>query len=230
MDFKGKERNMNDNVEKRVALNEKKYRNMVDTTVDSIWVIDASTFEYLYISSDIYELRGYTQDELYGNSVRKSITDESFKNLLELKANAKADYESGVIKSYVAEIEVYHKKGFTIWLEITAKFVKENDEPLKIIGIARNIDKRKKEEQKKDDLNIQLQRTLKEKEALLNEVKRLESLLPICSGCRRIRGPNSSWWPLEKYLENHANSKFSHTICPDCTDIYYPDKKKREES
>lgn len=217
---------MNDKVENRVALNEKKYRNMVDTVVDTIWVIDASTLEYLYISPNISELRGYTQEELHGVSIKNSFTDESFKSILELRALAKMDYDSGVKKSYVIEIEVFHKDGSTVWLEITARFVKENDEPLKIVGIARNIDKRKKEEQKKDNLNLQLQKTLREKEDLLKEVKRLESLLPICSGCRRIRGANSSWWPLEKYIENHADSKFSHTICPDCTDIYYPNKKK----
>ncbi len=219
---------MNEKVESRVASNEKKYRLMIDRYVDSIWVVDAFSLKYLYISPDIYKIRGFTQEELIGKHIKKSFTEDSFNRIKELAIIAKKDYDSGTNKTYLIEVEVYHKDGSTIWLEITAKYIKENDEPLKIIGIARNIDKRKKEEEKKVSLNLKLQRALKEKEKLLKEVERLESLLPICSGCKRIRCTDNSWWPLEKYFENHSKSKFSHTICPDCRDIYYPELKKGE--
>lgn len=47
-------------------------------------------------------------------------------------------------------------------------------------------------------------------------IKRLESLLPICSYCKRIRDKNDSWTQLEVYLNRHVQADFSHGICPQC--------------
>lgn len=214
---------MNPKVESRIALTEKKYRSMVNKFIDAVWVVDAATLKYLYVSPDIYKLRGYTQEEILGLHIEKSFTPDSFQNIAKLLLKAKKDFDSGLNKSYTTEIELYHKNGSTVWLEITAKYVKEKNEPLKIVGITRNIDKRKKAEQAQKTILEKLQEALEEKDQLLKEVKRLESLLPICSGCRRIRDADNAWWPLEKYIENHAGSQFTHTICPDCKIIYYPD-------
>jgi DNA-binding response OmpR family regulator len=47
-------------------------------------------------------------------------------------------------------------------------------------------------------------------------IKRLETLLPICSYCKRIRGDNGDWTQLEAYMPKHAEAAFSHGICPQC--------------
>ena len=215
---------MDQNVEKRVASIESKYRSMADKFIDAIWVVDAETLKYLYISQDIYKLRGYTQEEVLGKKVDESMTPESHQKIQKLFKKGNDDYNAGIHKSYNADIEVYHKNGSTIWIEISAKFFKENNESLKIVGITRNIDKRKKAEQKQEEITKKLKKALKEKKELLQKVKQLESLLPICSGCRRIRDEKNKWWPLEKYVESKSDSKFSHTICPDCKAIYYPEE------
>ena len=202
---------------------DKKYRSMADSFIDAIWVVDASTLKYLYISPDIYKLRGFKQEEIVGSDIKNSFTQDSYQKIIKMLKKGKEEYDSGVFKSYRLEVELYHKDGSTIWLEISAKYVQERDEPLKVVGVTRNIDKRKKTEQEQKAVNKQLKKALEEKEELLNKVKRLESLLPICSGCRRIRSDDNTWWPLEKYIESKADSKFTHTICPDCKKIYYPD-------
>jgi len=51
---------------------------------------------------------------------------------------------------------------------------------------------------------------------LLSAVKVLNSLLPICSYCRRIRDSKDYWQSVEDYVCQHTDSKFSHGICPDC--------------
>ena len=51
---------------------------------------------------------------------------------------------------------------------------------------------------------------------LLAAVKVLNSLLPICSYCRRIRDGKDYWQSVEDYVSQHTDSKFSHGICPDC--------------
>ncbi|MBK7972619.1 MAG: response regulator [Deltaproteobacteria bacterium] len=52
--------------------------------------------------------------------------------------------------------------------------------------------------------------------SLQKEVKRLQELLPICSYCRRVRSESWLWQRIEEYISTHTDSRFSHSICPDC--------------
>lgn len=77
---------------------------------------------------------------------------------------------------------------------------------------------------------IQRQVMLREKDRLVNELKDalrnvqiLQGLLPICSGCKRIRNDNGYWQQVEEYFTRHSNAKFSHGICPECVKTIYPD-------
>ncbi|MHB1014430.1 MAG: response regulator [Desulfurivibrionaceae bacterium] len=50
------------------------------------------------------------------------------------------------------------------------------------------------------------------------ELKNLQSLLPICSYCRKIRDDKNAWHELEVYLLRHNDILFTHGICPHCYD------------
>ncbi|MBU1405305.1 MAG: response regulator [Proteobacteria bacterium] len=50
------------------------------------------------------------------------------------------------------------------------------------------------------------------------ELKNLQSLLPICSYCRKIRDDRNAWHGLEEYLLQHTDILFTHGICPHCYD------------
>jgi hydrogenase maturation factor HypF (carbamoyltransferase family) len=58
--------------------------------------------------------------------------------------------------------------------------------------------------------------------ALQQRVNNLESVLPICSYCKKIRNPETdwkdpnSWQNIESYITNRTASQFTHGICPDC--------------
>jgi phosphoserine phosphatase RsbU/P len=68
---------------------------------------------------------------------------------------------------------------------------------------------------------VQLQSALadrvKELEEAIANVKQLQGLLPICSYCKKIRDDGNYWHRVESYITGHANVRFSHGICPDCT-------------
>jgi heterodisulfide reductase subunit B len=70
-------------------------------------------------------------------------------------------------------------------------------------------------------MNRALATALAERDILLKENKKLRKLLPICSGCRRIRDDYGKWWPLDAYIREHTNSDFTHSICKDCKDGFY---------
>ena len=50
----------------------------------------------------------------------------------------------------------------------------------------------------------------------LSEVKVLETFLPICAQCKKIRDQQGLWQHLEVYIGQHANTQFSHGYCPEC--------------
>ena len=50
----------------------------------------------------------------------------------------------------------------------------------------------------------------------LEDVRILEKLLPICAWCKKIRDDGGYWQQIETFLGEHANTRFTHGICPDC--------------
>ena len=56
------------------------------------------------------------------------------------------------------------------------------------------------------------QRTL----GLIENIKRLTGLLPICSYCKRIRSDQNYWEQVDSYITEHTDVLFSHGICPPC--------------
>jgi DNA-binding response OmpR family regulator len=53
-------------------------------------------------------------------------------------------------------------------------------------------------------------------ESVLNRIKRLEGIIPICAHCKKIRDDHNVWNQLETYISEHSEAKFSHGICPQC--------------
>jgi hypothetical protein len=58
-------------------------------------------------------------------------------------------------------------------------------------------------------------------------IKRLEGLLPICAHCKKIRREGadprdqSSWLPMEIYIEQRTDAQFTHGICPACVKKHF---------
>lgn len=57
----------------------------------------------------------------------------------------------------------------------------------------------------------------------LRKIDVLSGLLAMCASCKRIRGEDDRWEPIELYLRRHGEVSVSHGICPGCTDRLYPD-------
>lgn len=69
---------------------------------------------------------------------------------------------------------------------------------------------------------VQLQTALADRvvdlEDAIASVKTLQGLLPICCYCKKIRDDGNYWHRVESYIAGHANVRFSHGICPDCSE------------
>jgi GAF domain-containing protein len=67
------------------------------------------------------------------------------------------------------------------------------------------------------------ERTVSDLRDALERVRKLEGLLPICSGCRQIRDENGAWRQLDHFLAATGKARFTHSICPVCVKALYPD-------
>jgi len=67
------------------------------------------------------------------------------------------------------------------------------------------------------NLQSALAERVRELESALTHVKQLHGLLPICCYCKKIRDDKNYWHQVESYVANHADVRFSHGICPDCS-------------
>ncbi len=62
---------------------------------------------------------------------------------------------------------------------------------------------------------------------IINRMKYLEGMLPVCSSCKRIRDEKDNWHPIESYIRDRADVEFSHGICPECAEKLYPEFYKK---
>ncbi len=214
---------MSKKLKEKIEELEKKHRIVAENLIDAIWVLDVETLKFYYITRSIEKTSGYTADEYMNFTIVDRLTPESFQKVETILAQEIPKFEQGVKTIRTLEVELIHKNGNIYWAEIRVKFIKESGKPLKIIGVTREITERKKVEQQQNELIKKLGEALAEKERLLKEVKTLRGLLPICSGCKRIRDEHDRWWPLDAYVRARTEAELTHTICPDCTDVFYSD-------
>jgi PAS domain S-box-containing protein len=74
----------------------------------------------------------------------------------------------------------------------------------------------------------QLKKTELELSAALAEIKQLQTILPICSYCKKIRDDHDYWQTVENYISSQTDTKFRASVCPNCYETKVkPDLEKR---
>lgn len=82
------------------------------------------------------------------------------------------------------------------------------------------------------EVHLELLRRHRRIEALLAErmaeIKVLQGMLPICANCKKIRDDEGYWEEVEVYVRDHSEAEFTHSLCPHCMEVFYPDLIERE--
>lgn len=76
------------------------------------------------------------------------------------------------------------------------------------------------------ELQSSLAKRILDLQNALDHVKTLQGILPICMHCHKIRNDQESWERIEQYITKHTQAQFSHGICPECADKFYPEFRK----
>ncbi len=56
--------------------------------------------------------------------------------------------------------------------------------------------------------------------AYTTHIQQLESILPVCMYCKKIRDDQNRWYPIENYIQRRTGTKFSGAACPECHEKY----------
>ena len=86
-------------------------------------------------------------------------------------------------------------------------------------SVARDITERKTIEQARE----------KKLKAVLDDLQKLQSLIPICSYCKNIRNDEGYWRKIELYLEEHTDMRLTHSVCPSCHEKHFGEYLKKRD-
>jgi K+-sensing histidine kinase KdpD len=68
-----------------------------------------------------------------------------------------------------------------------------------------------------------LKSTNNQLQEMLNEVKTLRGILPICASCKKIRNSDGAWTDVASYISDRTDAEFSHGMCQPCAERLYPE-------
>jgi PAS domain S-box-containing protein len=126
------------------ALNESenKYRLLADNVNDVIFVLDMN-LNYTYVSPSVKILRGYEPEEVLKLPSIETLTPSSWDLAMRTLSEIMALEKSGsreIPLSRTLQLEMRRKDGSTVWTEVKFSFIRdENQRPLGILGVTRDI-------------------------------------------------------------------------------------------
>ncbi len=146
---------------------------------------------------------GFSREELQSRPMFEFVHPDDLERTREQNRKVKAGGQAiGFENRYVC------KDGSYRWLLWNASA--DLDHQL-IYSVARDITERKQAEEQREQLVLELQKALA-------DVMELQSILPICMYCKKVRDDQNYWQAVEVYISNHTRTQFSHGICPSCMD------------
>ncbi|MEI6315529.1 MAG: PAS domain S-box protein, partial [Syntrophus sp. (in: bacteria)] len=145
--------------ERALRESENKYRLLADNINDVIFVLDMN-LNYTYVSPSVKILRGYEPEELLKQPCTEALTppslDLAMRTVSEVMDLEKSEHRD-ISMSRMLQLEMRRKDGTTVWTEVKISFIRdENQRPVGILGLTRNISERKRVEEalKKSERNL----------------------------------------------------------------------------
>jgi len=137
--------------EKALQENEEKYRLLAENATDLIAVVSMDR-RLTYISPSVTRLLGYTVDEVLALSMEEVYTPDSVERTKRAVAEDVAIEQKGQgghDRSRTIELELYHKDGRVIPIEVIYSFLRDAEgSPIAMLSVSRDISERKHADEK----------------------------------------------------------------------------------
>ena len=166
--------------QKALINSEEKYRLITENINDIICKLDEK-LKFTYSSSSVYNMLGYTINEMEKISIKDITTRESYHKIisqLNKKKNLINQNAPEVWTSVAFEAVLKHKNGKLLWTHINAKLVRwSKNNSYEILCVARNIDAIKRIQLSLEDNEARLKQQNEEYERLNTELIQLNEKL-----------------------------------------------------
>lgn len=128
---------------------EEQHRILVENITDVIWRLDVKTMRLIYISPSVKQLRGYTQKEVMQQSIEEYLTPNSLAYVKKLMAERLDPVTHELLddSEKVFILEQPCKDGTSVWTEATIHFGHQKDGTVEIVGVSRNYNKQKQQQE-----------------------------------------------------------------------------------
>jgi len=197
-------------MEDALQESEEKFRRIVTSVREGIVSMDSAD-RMTFVNGYLCEILGYRQEELLGQPFEMVLSPEE-QDDFQRRQMERRDGSSDQF-----ERKFRTREGEDVWTIISASPIHDADgRYLGSFGSITNISERKKVETALHLKNIELQQALA-------QIKTLHGILPICMHCKKIRDDKGYWSQVEVYVRDHTNAEFSHSLCPECMAVYYPE-------
>lgn len=138
--------------EEKLKKSEEMYRVLAENITDVIWILDPETMYFIYVSPSVYNLRGYTAEEVMAEPMDAALTEEGASFVRRITKRGLENYITGKEKPdkyYIEEIQQPCKDGSLIWTEvITTYYTNKETGKVQVRGVTRDITERKAAEKK----------------------------------------------------------------------------------
>lgn len=134
--------------EKALKEMEKIYHLISENTSDVIWIQDIQSHSLTYVSPSIYNLVGYSAEEILNKSLKTFMDPEAFQFVVKRTLERINALESGDESARVQTdlMDVRKKDGSKVPTEVVTTLLAENGKVTRVLGVTRDISERKKVE------------------------------------------------------------------------------------
>jgi len=193
-----------------IRLQEEKYSKAFRSSPYGIVLTRLADGAILEANDSFLKAIGYSREEAMG---RTTLDLKLWAHLRDREVTVAELNARGSVKGL--EWEFLTRKGESLTVLYSAEVITVNNEKC-ILSSINDISRRKRAEEERE-------RLLQEREKVLSEMKVLKGLLPICSSCKKIRDDRGYWSQLEVYIRDNSEADFSHSLCPECLRVMFPD-------
>lgn len=190
--------------EQDVMESRERFRTLLNATYEAIAVHDKGVV--LDANDRYFEIFGYGRNEIIGQYALPMTADQESIEIMREK------FEKGDLGPY--RINGKRKDGTLFPLEIRGRDLVYEGRKVRI-GVMRDL----------SDIEHANEEIARREQYIQN----LSNIVPICSGCKRIRNADGEYEPVEAYIQKETKASLSHGICPDCAENMYPGIYKKGE-
>ena len=131
-----------------LAASEEKYRLLTENLSDVLWIYHLSNDQFTYYSSSIENLTGYSVAEMLDKGIQEIMNEESYQQLYNLIQQSLEPFKNNpsLQRPMLCDVQIKKSNGLTHWVELSFTYRFNDNFEVEVIGVARDIEDRKKVE------------------------------------------------------------------------------------